>query len=56
MTGVLKYAERKCIGRIGPLQILTPEKCTVPFKEWMPASVLRNNDSTYCGKSLSNNR
>ena len=28
MTDVLKYAERKCIGQIVSLQILTLEKCT----------------------------
>ena len=39
-TGVLKYAERKCVGRIEWLQILTSEKCTVPLKEWMTASIL----------------
>ena len=48
VTGVLKYAERKCIAQIGSMQILASEKCTVPLKEWMAASTLRNNYSTYC--------
>ena len=39
MTGVLKYAERKCVAQIGSLQILTAEKCTVPLKEWMAGSI-----------------
>ena len=33
MTGAPKYPERKCVGKIGWLQILTLEKCTVPLKE-----------------------
>ena len=39
-TSVLKYAERKCFGRTGWLQILKSEKCTLPLKEWMAASIL----------------
>ena len=39
-TSVLKYAERKCVGRTGWLQILKSEKCTLPLKEWMAASIL----------------
>ena len=41
MVTVLKYAERKCVCQIGSLHILTSEKCTVPLKKWMPASILR---------------
>ena len=48
MTGVLEYAERKYVGTIGWLQILTSEKYTLPLKEWVAASILRNNYSTYC--------
>ena len=44
----MKYAERKCVDQIGSLQILTSEKCTLPLKEWMAASILRNNYCTYC--------
>ena len=56
MTGVLNYAERKCVCQIGSPQILTSEKCTAPLKEWMPASILRNNYSTYCQKNYSKKR
>ena len=40
VTSVLKYAERKCIGKTGWSQILTSEKFTVPLKEWMAARIL----------------
>ena len=36
---VLKYAQRKSVGKIGWLQILKSEKSTVPLKECMPASI-----------------
>ena len=29
----------KCVGQIGSLQILTSEKCTVPLKKGMAASI-----------------
>ena len=35
---VLKDAEKKSDSKIGRLQILTSEKCTVPLKECMAAS------------------
>ena len=35
---VLKHAEKNSVGKIGRLQILTSEKCTVPLKECMAAS------------------
>ena len=40
VTGALKYAERKYIGKIGWLKVLTSEKSTIPLKEWMTASIL----------------
>ena len=47
VTGVLKRAERKCVDKIGWLQILTFEKCTVTLKEWIWLRVFyRNNYST----------
>ena len=45
MTGVLKYAERKCVSQTGSLQILMSEKCTVPLKKWMAGNILKNNFS-----------
>ena len=56
MTGVLKYAERNCVGQSGSLQNLTSEKCTVPFKEWMTLSILGDNCSTYSWQNYLNNR
>ena len=41
VVGVLKYSERKWDEKSGWLQILTSEKCTVPLKEWMTASILQ---------------
>ena len=41
VTVVLKYAERKCLGQIGSLEILTSEKCTVTLKEWVSVSILK---------------
>ena len=47
VTGVLKRAERKCVDKIGWLQILTFEKCTVTLKEWIWLRLFyRNNCST----------
>ena len=40
MTGALKYAKRNCVDQIESLQILMLEKCTVPLKEWMAASII----------------
>ena len=40
LPGVLKYDERKCVGKIGWLRNLTSAKCTVPLKEWMAASIM----------------
>ena len=36
---VLKQAERKSVGKIGWLRILTSEKCTLGLKECMSASI-----------------
>ena len=46
VTGIMKYTEKKCVSKIGSLQILTSEKYTLPLKEWMAASILRNNYRT----------
>ena len=40
VTGVLKYTERKCLDKIGGLQILTSEKFVVTLKEWMAATIM----------------
>ena len=43
----MKYTERECICQIGSLQILTSEKMHSTVKRMVPASVLRNNYSSY---------
>ena len=40
MACFLKYAAKKCIDKNRWLQTLTSEKCTVPLKDWMAASIL----------------
>ena len=34
------YVTRVLVNKIGSLQILISEKCTVPFEKWMAASLL----------------
>ena len=36
----LFYVTRVLVNKIGSLQILISEKCTVPFEKWMAASLL----------------
>ena len=38
VNGVMKYTERKCVGKIGWLQIL--EQFSVSLKEWMASRIL----------------
>ena len=35
--------KESALEKIGSMQILTSEKCRVTLKEWMTASILRNN-------------
>ena len=46
LIDVLKYTKTKCVDKIGWIQILMSEKCTVFLEEWMAVQLFSNIYST----------